>query len=146
MGAARTTGTTTIGPGYSITHHTPGPDPQIASTLFDPVERTRQQRVVFLNGAAHQQNCWQRQAVSLAERGVSSISLNYRGHGESTWSQPDQQARLDDEVADEAAVLELEAPHDLMVNSDWQRAAEAVWAVAQQCEQAQTSRQGASAC
>lgn len=89
-----------------IIRRTAGADPQIAYTQFDSARATSQQVVVFLNGAAHLQNCWQQVAESLAQGGQRCVTLDYRGHGESTWSQPVQQATLDHDAEDVAAVLE----------------------------------------
>jgi pimeloyl-ACP methyl ester carboxylesterase len=83
-----------------------GTDPQIAYTIYEPQNLVSEWQIGFLAGVAHKQNCWAELARALAQCGLRCFSLDYRGVGLSTWSQPVQAATLDDCVADLAAVLD----------------------------------------
>jgi pimeloyl-ACP methyl ester carboxylesterase len=85
-----------------------GADPQIAYTIYEPQNPVSGWQVGFLNGVAHQQNCWHQMALALAQQGARCLTLDYRGVGMSQWSQPVQAATLNDGVADLAAVLDAE--------------------------------------
>lgn len=85
-----------------------GMNPQIAYSVYVPVALASEWQVVFLSGIAHRRQCWDQMAHYLAQRGIRSVTLDYRAHGASTWSQSIQAVTLDDCVADLAAVLEAE--------------------------------------
>lgn len=108
MVATRITETTTTGPDPSITHRTTGDDPRIAYTRSEPASPVSDLTLVFLHGVAHDETCYQNWTHYLARRGYRCLALSYRGHGASTWSQPIQQARLNEYVADVEAVLSAE--------------------------------------
>ena len=91
-----------------ITRRSAGTDPKITYTFFEPHRACNQQLVAFLNGAAHKQTCWQQVAEYLAQRGQRCLTLDYRGQGESEWSQPVQQATMLEKLADVEAVFEEE--------------------------------------
>lgn len=108
MIATRTTETATTGPDPSITHWITGDDPRIAYTRSEPASPVSDLTLVFLHGVAHDETCYQNWTHYLARRGYRCLALSYRGHGASTWSQPIQQARLNEYVADVEAVLSAE--------------------------------------
>jgi pimeloyl-ACP methyl ester carboxylesterase len=85
-----------------------GMNPQIAYSVYVPEVLASEWQVVFLSGVAHRRQCWDQMAHYLAQRGIRSVTLDYRAHGASTGSQPIQTVTLDDCVADLAAVLEAE--------------------------------------
>ncbi len=85
-----------------------GTNPQIAYTLYEPPVPVSTWQLVFLAGVGHQQTCWNQMALHLARCGIRCLSLDYRAHGASKWTQPVQAVTLDDCVADLAAVLDAE--------------------------------------
>jgi pimeloyl-ACP methyl ester carboxylesterase len=85
-----------------------GTNPQIAYTLYEPPVPVSAWQLVFLAGVGHQQTCWNQMALHLARCGIRCLSLDYRAHGASKWTQPVQAVTLDDCVADLAAVLDAE--------------------------------------
>lgn len=85
-----------------------GTDPKIAYSIYAPVAPASEWQVAFLSGVAHRRQCWDQMAHYLAQQGIRSLTLDYRAHGASTWSQPVQAVTLDDCVADLATVLDAE--------------------------------------
>ena len=96
-----------ISPQYHSVHRTAGANPSIAYTLYEPDAPTSDLTLLFLHGAAHDERCWQYHWTAyLAQHGCRCLTLSYRAHGESGWSRPVSEARLDDYVADVNTVLE----------------------------------------
>jgi pimeloyl-ACP methyl ester carboxylesterase len=74
----------------------------------EPASSVSNLTLCLLHGVAHVSSCYQNWTHYLARRGYRCLALSYRGHGASIWSQPIQQARLNDYVADVETVLAAE--------------------------------------
>jgi pimeloyl-ACP methyl ester carboxylesterase len=55
----------------------------VADRLGDPLAPA----VVFLHGGGQTRRSWGRAAAAVAERGWQAITVDFRGHGESDWSE-----------------------------------------------------------
>jgi pimeloyl-ACP methyl ester carboxylesterase len=54
--------------------------------VFDREGDPRARAVVFLHGGGQTRRSWGRAAAAVAERGWQAITVDFRGHGESDWS------------------------------------------------------------
>jgi pimeloyl-ACP methyl ester carboxylesterase len=88
-----------------------------ASVVAD-VRRAQEQRgtVLLLHGAGQTRHSWSRTARALQRAGWSSVALDMRGHGESSWVL-DADYSLDALVADVATVADLLADEPVLVGA-----------------------------
>ena len=72
--------------------------------------------VVFLHGGGQTRRSWGRAATAVARRGWQAITIDFRGHGESDWSD-DGDYRVTTFAADVRAVLSLLPPRPVLVGA-----------------------------
>ena len=78
----------------------------------DPAARA----VVFLHGGGQTRRSWGRAAAAVAERGWQSITVDFRGHGESDWSD-EGDYRVVSFAADVQEVLRQLPPRPVLVGA-----------------------------
>lgn len=64
----------------------------------------RPPRVLFLHGGGQTRHAWRSTCLALSAAGISAVSVDVRGHGDSDWD-PTGEYRLPDMVGDVGAVL-----------------------------------------
>lgn len=84
----------------------------VADRLGDPAA----QAVVFLHGGGQTRRSWSRAAAAVARRGWQAVTVDFRGHGESDWSQ-DGDYRVTTFAADVLDVLRDLPPHPVLVGA-----------------------------
>ncbi|MFW0149888.1 alpha/beta fold hydrolase [Mycobacterium sp. smrl_JER01] len=72
--------------------------------------------VVFLHGAGQTRRSWARAAAAAAERGWQAVTIDFRGHGQSDWSEAGDY-RVVAFAADVAAVLRVLPPRPVLVGA-----------------------------
>lgn len=83
-----------------------------ADRLGDP----RATAVVFLHGGGQTRRSWGRAAAAVAERGWQAVTVDFRGHGESDWSE-DGDYRVTTFAADVLEVLGQLPPRPVLVGA-----------------------------
>ena len=84
----------------------------VADRLGDPLAPA----VVFLHGGGQTRRSWGRAAAAVAERGWQAVTVDFRGHGESDWSE-DGDYRVTTFAADVLEVLRQLPPRPVLVGA-----------------------------
>jgi pimeloyl-ACP methyl ester carboxylesterase len=84
----------------------------VADRLGDPVAPA----VVFLHGGGQTRRSWTRAAAAVARRGWQAVTVDFRGHGESDWSD-DGDYRVSTFAADVMEVLRQLPPRPALVGA-----------------------------
>ena len=84
----------------------------VADRLGDPLAPA----VVFLHGGGQTRRSWGRAAVAVAERGWQAVTIDFRGHGESDWSE-DGDYRVTTFAGDVLEVLRQLPPRPVLVGA-----------------------------
>jgi pimeloyl-ACP methyl ester carboxylesterase len=84
----------------------------VADRLGDPLAPA----VVFLHGGGQTRRSWGRAAAAVAERGWQAVTVDFRGHGESDWSD-DGDYRVTSFVGDVLEVLRHLPPRPVLVGA-----------------------------
>ena len=84
----------------------------VADRLGDPETPA----VVFLHGGGQTRRSWGKAAAAVAERGWQAVTVDFRGHGESDWSE-DGDYRLVSFAADVQEVLRHLPPQPVLVGA-----------------------------
>ncbi|MDT5105733.1 MAG: hypothetical protein QOI25_3246, partial [Mycobacterium sp.] len=84
----------------------------VADRLGDPAAPA----VMFLHGGGQTRRSWARAAAAVAKRGWQAVTVDFRGHGESDWSE-DGDYRVTTFVGDVMGVLRQLPPRPVLVGA-----------------------------